>query len=402
MMKHLDIKKFVKRIVMDIVVALLCIGGFLFYYYVMPQKNQSAGTAILSTEEAGKTMFSLPSADQVEDENASPEAEGDGEERNAEKQNAEEQDVGSESEKKKPGRGSGSKDGGQSSGQGGSKSSSQSGDKGGMGSGNTNTKSISSNGEDTKKLLNLTKTDTILENYRDDAMQLTIKKTQLGEGDDTVTYYTADVYLTSPEQLKTAFASESFGKNLRESTLTMAADNDAILAISGDSYGNNETGVVVRNGILYRETTNDAEICVLFADGTMRIYTPEEFDMQQILAENVWQIWNFGPSLLEDGEVKESFQTTSYLNGANPRCAIGYVSPGHYKLVLADGRNKGYSKGATMSELAQVMREEGCELAYNLDGGRSSAMVYRGAYVNQPADGGRDISDIIYIGKTKG
>ena len=50
-----------------------------------------------------------------------------------------------------------------------------------------------------------------------------------------------------------------------------------------------------------------------------------------------------------------------------------------------------------MSELAQIMANEGCILAYNLDGGKSSAMVFQNQYVNQPADGGRDISDIIYL-----
>lgn len=44
------------------------------------------------------------------------------------------------------------------------------------------------------------------------------------------------------------------------------------------------------------------------------------------------------------------------------------------------------------------MSSLGCNVAYNLDGGKSSAMVYEGEYVNQPADGGRTISDIIYIG----
>ena len=102
---------------------------------------------------------------------------------------------------------------------------------------------------------------------------------------------------------------------------------------------------------------------------------------------------------MDNGSVKTTFQTTSYLNGSNPRCAIGYVGPGHYKFILVDGRNIGYSKGATMSELAEIMVNEDCLLAYNLDGGKSSAMVYQGNYINQPVEGGRTISDIIYFKK---
>lgn len=262
--------------------------------------------------------------------------------------------------------------------------------------GNTNTKSIQSENSNLD-FSGITTTE--LKNNNDDTMQISITKNELGDGDDKITYYSADISLTSIGQLKTAFAGDTFGKNLRDTTLSIAESNNALLSISGDSYGNTETGIVVRNGILYRSTTNDAEICVLFLDGTMKIYTPEEFDQEKILESEVWQAWNFGPSLLENGNVRESFQTTSYLNKENPRCAIGYIAPGHYKFILVDGRDSGYSRGATMSELAEIMAYEGCSLAYNLDGGKSAAMVYEGSYINQPVDGGRKISDIIYIEK---
>lgn len=94
----------------------------------------------------------------------------------------------------------------------------------------------------------------------------------------------------------------------------------------------------------------------------------------------------------------ESFHSTEYLNKVNPRAAIGYVAPGHYKFVVVDGRQDGYSAGVTMSQLAQLMKEEGCLTAYNLDGGKSAVMYYNGTAVSKPIGGvGRTISDIIYI-----
>lgn len=347
-------KKFAVLLLTDFLIALLLTGAFLLYFYVLPRKENNTGTSIISEESAKQQTFELPDDQDSQDTQKSQE---------------------SQKSQKTPGQ----KRGGAA-----------------RGNGNTGTSDIAS---DKSQLALSGTTDTVLEEYKDDSMQLTIKKSELGDGDDKITYYTADVYVSSIDQLKTAFADGTFGKNVREDTLQMAEDNDALLAISGDSYGNNETGIVVRNGVLYRSETNDAEICVIFQDGVMKIYTPEEFDQEQILADQVWQAWNFGPSLLDNGEVKTSFMTTSYLNSLNPRCAIGYVSPGHYKWVLVDGRDSGYSKGATMSELAQIMANEGCSLAYNLDGGKSAAMVYQGSYVNQPADGGRSISDIIYVKK---
>ena len=64
-------------------------------------------------------------------------------------------------------------------------------------------------------------------------------------------------------------------------------------------------------------------------------------------------------------------------------------------------RQDGYSAGATMSQLAALMQEEGCQTAYNLDGGKSAVMVYDGKQVSQPIGAGRTISDIIYIGEVK-
>lgn len=381
-----------KKLIIDLGLALLLIGGFLLYFYIMPREEAGEGK-VLGISESGVATFELPSGTVTEyEEQPTDETEG----------------VTDETAQSRPepgsgsGRGGGPNGGSQSGGGRGSGSPGSGGKSGGgnPGSGNTGTTEIDS--DDTASITQTgAKQETLLHTLSEDDIYLTITKTELGEGNDQVTYYTADIYLTGVSQLKTAFAKGTYGKNMRETTQQMAADNQALLAISGDSYGNNEKGVVVRNGILYRSETNDAEVCVLFTDGTMKIYEPDELTREGVLEQDVWQAWNFGPSLLADGKVKSTFQTTSYLNRTNPRCAIGYVEPGHYLFVLVDGRDQGYSKGATMTELAQIMADEGCVLAYNLDGGKSSAMVYQGEYVNQPADGGRTISDIIYLERTE-
>ena len=86
----------------------------------------------------------------------------------------------------------------------------------------------------------------------------------------------------------------------------------------------------------------------------------------------------------------------------NPRTAIGVYEPGHYILLVSDGRTK-ESKGLTLYELAEFLQELGVTTAYNLDGGGSSTMVFQGEIVNNPTTNGRKItersvSDIVYIG----
>ncbi len=214
-----------------------------------------------------------------------------------------------------------------------------------------------------------------------------------------VTYFVADVYVQNVEDLRTEAAESDFTPTLRKaaSVARMAERVNAIIAVSGDYHIHDNKGVIVRNGELYRSTASTRkDICVLYRDGTMRTYLVGTYDLDVILADDPWQIWSFGPALLdENGQVMDSFNST--LTRANPRCAIGYFEPGHYCFVVVDGRQNGYSDGVTMKNLSRLMHGLGCVAAYNLDGGASAQMYWNGEIVNSPSKGGRNISDIIYV-----
>ena len=51
-----------------------------------------------------------------------------------------------------------------------------------------------------------------------------------------------------------------------------------------------------------------------------------------------------------------------------------------------------------MIPLSRFMSELGCKAAYNLDGGQSAMMYFRGQIITEPYNGGRKISDIVYVG----
>ncbi|MNP63462.1 hypothetical protein D3C76_1588620 [compost metagenome] len=53
----------------------------------------------------------------------------------------------------------------------------------------------------------------------------------------------------------------------------------------------------------------------------------------------------------------------------------------------------------TLTEFAQVFQDLGCTEAYNLDGGGSSTMYFRGRVVNNPQGKERErgVSDILYV-----
>ena len=63
----------------------------------------------------------------------------------------------------------------------------------------------------------------------------------------------------------------------------------------------------------------------------------------------------------------------------HPRTAVATNGSGtKLWLIVVDGRQPYYSEGVTLTELAEIARETGADMALNLDGGGSSTMVLRG------------------------
>ena len=74
--------------------------------------------------------------------------------------------------------------------------------------------------------------------------------------------------------------------------------------------------------------------------------------------------------LVDNGQV-----CSGLVNGAAPRTAVGLKRDGSLVLYTIDGRQSGYSIGATLTQVAERMVELGCVTALSLDGGGSTAMV---------------------------
>lgn len=210
---------------------------------------------------------------------------------------------------------------------------------------------------------------------------------------DGVTYYIADIYVADLRYFKTAFAKKPDVMGYREFTDVVARENDAIIAINGDHCTDNG-GPVVRNGKLYRDEKL-ADALVMNYDGSMQTFTADQLDMNKIKTEGAYQVWTFGPMLLDNGQPMTQFNST--ITGANPRTAVGFYEPGHYCFVVVDGRQPGYSNGYTLSDLSQLFYRQGCTVAFNLDGGQSTELVFMGKLINQPYHGGRSTTDILYI-----
>ncbi len=224
------------------------------------------------------------------------------------------------------------------------------------------------------------------DSYISEHVNVSFRKVEL----PALSYHVAEIYVSDIQYLRTAFGPKGYGS--RGMTADLAAANDAIVAISGDYFSARKEGVIVRNGVLYRETRFE-DVCVLLSDGRMITMSNQELNMDELKQAAPWQVWSFGPSLLRDGEPLTEFKST--VSRSNPRSAIGCVEPGHYFFVQVDGRGARGSRGMTLAELASLFSELGCQTAYNLDGGQTSGVAWYGKLISYPY--GRGVSDIIYI-----
>jgi exopolysaccharide biosynthesis protein len=83
----------------------------------------------------------------------------------------------------------------------------------------------------------------------------------------------------------------------------------------------------------------------------------------------------------------------------NPRTLAGVKADGTILLVTVDGRQPGYSVGASFEESARIMKSLGAIDAVNLDGGGSTTMTIGSKLINHPSDstGERPVGDAIVV-----
>lgn len=240
---------------------------------------------------------------------------------------------------------------------------------------------------------------TVIGSYSDSNVSITLKEYR--EYDSAI--YVADVTVSDVSYLKTALASNTYGRNITDTTSDMANDNNAILAINGDYYGARQSGYVIRNGSLYRNSSGNRDALAIMKNGEFEFVTEGETSAETLLGNGALQVFSFGPVLLQDGSISVTEnEEVGMAMASNPRTAIGYLGKNHYVFVVSDGRTS-ESAGLSLYELASFMKNLGVVDAYNLDGGGSSTMVFKGEVINTPTTNGhstqeRAVSDILYIG----
>ena len=121
-------------------------------------------------------------------------------------------------------------------------------------------------------------------------------------------------------------------------------------------------GYAASKGIPYSEDTH--------SEPTLYLYKNNKASIESVIGK-VWNAVSGSKWLIKNGEMVDN------LGGkAEPRTAIALDrSSRRLIIVLVDGRQPGYSEGATLAEMAQLLLDNKGYTGFNLDGGGSSTLV---------------------------
>lgn len=222
-----------------------------------------------------------------------------------------------------------------------------------------------------------------------------------------------DVTIADPTQLRTAMSYDSPNGHEYAWAATMAEHVNAIAAVNGDFFKYHfDVSYVVRQGQEYMSTSElygKRDVLIIDDKGDFwGVKTATETVVNALIRDleeqgrQVINAFTFGPVLVENGQTQaftnDEFQPKSKMQ----RAAIVQVEGLHYAIVECDGMSDG-SYGLTMTQFAELIQSlyPDCRLAFNLDGGGSTNVIFHNERIHQTS-GIRRIGDIIYFASAAG
>lgn len=203
-----------------------------------------------------------------------------------------------------------------------------------------------------------------------------------------IVWYEADLKFTQASQLQFLTANlENPGKGFAFPEVIMRT-HQAVFGVNDDQFGfrvyNHITvGIIIRNGKLIANKTRTngnlswptLDTAAFFPDGRMQCFSSKDYTGEEYLAMGATTVLSFGPWLVKQGETNPLCD--KHFTTREPRTAIGMIEPYHFVAISVEGRIK-QSRGVGMLWLAQKMKELGAQEAINLDGGKTTSLIFMG------------------------
>ncbi len=161
--------------------------------------------------------------------------------------------------------------------------------------------------------------------------------------------------------------------------------NNAIIGMNASGF--HDPGGTSVGGIVTAQTITGGEYWGTYSSK----YITVGFDTDNRLIVGEFSNWDdynlrdafqYHPALIINGD-KVIEGSSGW--GLQPRSVIGQCENGVVLWLVVDGRQVGYSLGATMGDCADVLEEYGAINAGACDGGSSSVLAYDGEIINKPS-----------------
>ncbi len=173
---------------------------------------------------------------------------------------------------------------------------------------------------------------------------------------------------------------------------TLVKNNNGYVGINGggfedlDGWGNGSIpyGAIIKDGkLVWTHPGGSGELIGFTKDHKMYLTSksPEE-----AIADGMVDAVEFGPNLIVNGKVAKIHGDGGW--GTAPRTVIAQRKDGIVLFLIIEGRLPGYSIGATMNDVIEILLRYKAYNAANLDGGASSTMSVNGKLYNRPSAGG--------------
>ncbi|WP_249902244.1 phosphodiester glycosidase family protein [Paenibacillus sp. PK3_47] len=176
-----------------------------------------------------------------------------------------------------------------------------------------------------------------------------------------------------------------------EKVSSMVKRTGAIAGVNGGGFadpnwsgnGFKPIGLVISQGRLYYDGLGgktSTQIVGLDKQGKM---LAGNYSLEELGELGVKEAVSFQPRIIVNG--KGLIKNAAEGWGIAPRTAMGQRADGALLFVVIDGRQPGYSIGANLYDVQQIMLKHGAVIAANLDGGSSTVLVKDNEIVNQPS-----------------
>ena len=222
-----------------------------------------------------------------------------------------------------------------------------------------------------KPIYNYSKKGTVVKKYSDDTISVTIEKFD--------SFYATKIWVKDPsQQVKKKQANTQTLKNSKTVNTMLNGTKYAIVGCNASAFSMNgnktATGsLIITNGTVLRPSSNVEKVkdkisLGMLQDGSLKYY--ESFTYADIVRDGVKNSFRFGPILINDG-VEVNNAPGQRPNHNADRNAIGQIDENNYVIITT-------RKEVKTKAVQTFGKQLGCRLLYNLDGGGSTALWFRG------------------------